>query len=165
MLWAFFPPWCSAVERRAFQLNPVTIPKHSWLILTAAWPCIPTDKEDMPQFQNPLEHRVSSCKSSQSVYDRREEFELHNGQLPCPLIPSLFHSICGFSVGGFGCVQIKNSQTIPDKNCEGHGTHIAQTISPIVVCCLGIFNCLFRSSVPQENPPSEKRKRGLVGCA
>lgn len=93
------------------------------------------------------------------------EFELHNRQLPCPLILSLFHSICGFSVGGFGLVQIKNSQSVPDNNCEEHGTHIAQNISPIAVRCLGILNCLFLSSVPQENPPSEKRQKGLVGCA
>lgn len=32
-------------------------------------------------------------------------------------------------------------------------------ISPIVVCCLRILNCFFRSSLPQENPPSEWRKK------
>lgn len=32
-------------------------------------------------------------------------------------------------------------------------------ISPIVVCCLRILNCFFRSRLPQENPPSEWRKR------
>lgn len=32
-------------------------------------------------------------------------------------------------------------------------------ISPIVVCCLGILNCFFRSSLPQENPPSEWGKK------
>lgn len=32
-------------------------------------------------------------------------------------------------------------------------------ISPIVVCCLRILNCFFRSSLPQENPPSEWGKK------
>lgn len=32
-------------------------------------------------------------------------------------------------------------------------------ISPIVVCCLRILNCFFRSRLPQENPPSERRKK------
>lgn len=59
------------------------------------------------------------------------------------------------TVGGFGGAHIKNSQPIPDKNCKGHGIHIAEMISPIVVYCLGILNCFFRSSLPQENPPSE----------
>lgn len=32
-------------------------------------------------------------------------------------------------------------------------------ISPVVVCCLRILNCFFRSSLPQENPPSEWGKK------
>lgn len=87
MLPAFFPPQCSAVESWALQLNPVTIPKHSWLIPTTAWQWVPTDDKDMPSFQ---EHWVSSCELPKAVYGRTEEFELHNRQLQCPLIPLPF---------------------------------------------------------------------------
>lgn len=84
MLSAFFPPWCFAVENQKLQLNPETIPKHSWLIPTAAWLWVPTSNMDMPHFQMDWSIKMWTTKA---VYGRTETHELHNSQLPCPLTP------------------------------------------------------------------------------
>lgn len=158
MLSAFFPPSCSVAQSRALRPNPVTIPEHSSLIPTTACYRFP---QTMRLCYNFSLAGGASIKlwTSKAVYGRTENFKLYNRQLPCPLTPPPLHSICGQSVGGFGWEQIKNSQTHSRQELrEKWNTHCINDIS-IVVCCLRILNCFFRSRLPQENPPSEWRKK------
>lgn len=102
---------------RAGHYNPIQLPSRS----------IPDWFKPLPDSEFPQTTRIR-CNfnpagalgiklwTTEAVYGRTEEFELHNRQLPVPLIPPPLHSICGLTVGGFFRAQIKNSQPIPDTN-------------------------------------------------
>lgn len=72
---------------KKLQLNPETIPKHSWLIPTAAWLWVPTRSKDMPHFQ--MDWSIKMWTTKRRLSSTIANYHAHSP--PPPSIPFVVH--------------------------------------------------------------------------